>query len=457
MERAFQEIHLFTWNYSDHDLKCLADFPDSRSFYTESFEKPGNIASVLYLSTCNRIEIYIETQYNRKSLDYADLKSIFKDTPVYQGLVSHMPVYKRGLDSVRHLFQVAAGLKSMALGETQITSQLKRDFTNAQEKGMISPFFNSLIQKVFECQKKIRTQTDIGKNPVSLVSLLEKEIDLIRNQDQPIKAVAIGGTGDMSEKVFRYYRNNQVCDFLIIRNDIQKPLPASFEAMVDEEQENNKDLNVSYINWSDIWENKNGYGFEIFITSTYSEIPLINAQKINTLKENGFLSRNAIVADLGVPPNVDTSDMDIETYNVINLDRLLKQSKINKSLRGMHYREALPIIEKSIHVFWMDYIYSKNPILVNAVLKKVEEESRNEWQNLLSGPLKNITEKQKRILIDYMKKQERRALRTHKELFIDMMTIGDDEKDHHNDEQTNNSGVHTPSVVARQQENVSVL
>ena len=429
MERAFQEIHLFTWNYADHDLACLADFPDSRSFYSVKIEKPGHISSILYLSTCNRIEIYVETAHRKHALELDDLMEIFQDTPVYEGLRNHVPVYKRGLDSVRHLFQVAAGLKSMALGETQITGQLKRDFTKAMEMGYISSFFNSLMQKVFECQKKIRTQTDIGRNPISLVSLLEKEMVSINN-DQPLNLsrVAIGGTGDMSEKVVRYFLNKKINKFVIIRNDTNRGLPEAFEEMLNSEKKKKENLDIQFVSWSDLWENRENHDFSVLVTSTHAERPILDMEKIDLLKKNGFLNGNAIVADLGIPPNVDTDGIDIEKNNIINLDRLLKQSKINKNLRGLHYREALPIIEKSIHVFWMDYLYTKNPELVNTVLKKVEKESRDEWSNLLSGPLKNMTEKQKRILVDYMKKQERKALRTHKELFVDMLTIGEEDK-----------------------------
>ncbi|MDH4199827.1 MAG: hypothetical protein OEV66_05525 [Spirochaetia bacterium] len=429
MERAFQEVHLFTWNYADHDLACLADFPDSRTFYSATIHKPGNIASVLYLSTCNRIEIYIETAQRKNSLELAELKEMFKDTPAHKGIFSHVPVYKRGLESVRHFFQVSAGLKSMALGETQITGQIKRDFNHAFEKGLISPFFNSLVQKIFECQKKIRTQTDIGRNPVSLVSLLEKEM-VAMNNDQPLnlKAAAIGGTGDMSEKVFRYFLNKNISRFVIIRHDSSRNLPESFQNMVEIEKAKRNHLEIIFTSWDELWHNQTGYNFEVLVTATHAEKPILDEEKISLLKESHFLSQNAIIADLGIPHNVNTEGMDVETCRLVNLDRLLKQSKINKNLRGMHLNEALPIIEKAIHVFWMDYLYTKNPELVNTVLTRVDQESRNEWSDLVSGPLKNITEKQKRILMDYMKKQERRALRTHKELFVDMLTTGEIEK-----------------------------
>ncbi len=426
MERAFQEFHLFTWNYADHDLACLSAFPDSNHFYASNWKKNEAFESVYYLCTCNRVELYIETKDHPRAFDYSELMRYFTDSPLLQGLTAYTPVYKRGIDAVRHLFQVTSGLKSMALGETQITGQVKRDFSSSIEKQYISPFFHNLMQKVFESQKKIRTQTKIGKNPISLLSLLEKEM-VARNPDiiGKFKTAALGGTGDMCQKSLRYLINKGVRKYIVIRNSINAELPLEFEKIV----KSSADLpgfEMRFIEWSDLEQWNEPVECEIFITSTYSEKPLLNHEKIANLRQRKFIKEDGFIVDLGIPPNVDCSGADDCEPTLVNLNGLMKQSKINKTLRGMHYQEAIPIIEKSIHVFWMDYLYSRNPELVNSVLSQVEQESRNEWSNLLNGPLKNISEKQKRIIIDYMKKQERRALRTHKELFVDMLTLGED-------------------------------
>jgi len=425
MERAFQDIHLFTWNYQDHDLSCLADFPDSATFYRAEWEKPSTISSILYLATCNRIEIYLETKQRKIPFNLEDVLALFENSPVYPGLSKHTPEYRSGLDAVRHLFQVAAGLKSMALGETQITGQLKRDFAEAKRLSYVSPFLMQMMQKVFESQKKIRTQTQIGQNPISLLSLLEKEIEVNNGLKlAEIKNVAIGGTGDMAQKTLRHFINKGLRNFLVIRSDVTRELPAEFRAIT----ESNQDISVQYINWADFYNFSSNGTIDLFLTSTSVQNYILNSNDLTNLKNKKILREDSIIVDLGVPQNIEVSEDD-NTHRIINLNSLLKQSKINKNLRGMHYREALPIIEKAIHVFWMDYIYSKNPELVSSVLKQVESESREEWSDLLMGPLKTITEKQKRVIIDYMKKQEKRALRTHKELFIDMLTVGNVEKE----------------------------
>jgi len=425
MERAFQEIHLLTWNYADHDLACLSDFPDANTFYDHKWPLPEEFASLLYIATCNRVEVYIQTDHREKPITFEELLDYFHDMPIYEGLKKHTPVYKRGLDSVRHLFQMSSGLKSMALGETQITGQLKRDYAAASELGYISSFFHSLIQKVLEAQKKIRTQTKIGQNPISLLSLLEREImaETPSGKLELTDNAAIGGTGDMCQKALRYLINKGVHNFWIVRNDTSAPVPASFQAIIDKKAQTNGGIQITYVNWADLYDVAEKPECPIFITSTSSEEPILDAAKIERLRDTGFLSKDGFIADFGIPPNVNAEGVE---NRVINLNRLLKQSKINKNLRGMHYREALPIIEKSIHIFWMDHLYSKNPDMVNSVLKNVDRESREEWDDLLAGPLKNATEKQKRILLDFMKKQERRALRTHKELFVDMLTVGEE-------------------------------
>jgi glutamyl-tRNA reductase len=424
MQRAFQEIHLFTWNYADHDLACLSAFPDSRSFYSSSWVKPAGLTSVLYVSTCNRIELYIECEHKHAPIDISDLLKYFQGSLLADAILKHTPVYKRGLDSVRHLFQMASGLKSMALGETQITGQLKRDVALSREAGYLSPFVYTLIQKVLESQKKIRSETKIGQNPISLISLLEREIQAIdENNLKSISNAVIGGTGDMSQKAIRFLLNKGIQKFTVLRNDVTRDLPSEYEKII-----NSENVEVKYYTWEDLASSSIPGTHQIFITSTNAEAPLLNLEKINKLRSNGFLDPAAFVVDFGIPPNIDyTCIDDSQIDRIVNLNTLLKQSKINKNLRGMHLREALPIIEKSIHVFWMDYLYTRNPELVTTVLKRVEKDSQDEWQTLLSGPLKNISEKQKRILVDYMKKQERKALRTHKELFVDMLTIGEEE------------------------------
>ena len=124
------------------------------------------VDEAVLLSTCNRTEFYVisaaggcdrlqEWLRDERSLDPGFANSLFT-------LESD--------DAIRHIFRVACGLDSMVLGETQILGQLKDAFRFAQEAGTVGQQLGRLFQHTFSVAKKVRTDTEIGANPVSVAS-----------------------------------------------------------------------------------------------------------------------------------------------------------------------------------------------------------------------------------------------------------------------------------------------
>ena len=124
------------------------------------------VDEAVLLSTCNRTEFYVITSdggrdrlqgwlRDERSLDAGFADSLFTlDTD----------------DAIRHIFRVACGLDSMVLGETQILGQLKDAFRDAQKAGTVGQQLSRLFQHTFSVPKKVRTDTEIGANPVSVAS-----------------------------------------------------------------------------------------------------------------------------------------------------------------------------------------------------------------------------------------------------------------------------------------------
>jgi glutamyl-tRNA reductase len=124
------------------------------------------VDEVVLLSTCNRTEFYVITSdggrgrlqnwlRDERGLDPGFANSLFTlDTE----------------EAIRHVFRVACGLDSMVLGETQILGQLKDAFRAAQQAGTIGQHLGRLFQHTFSVAKKVRTDTEIGANPVSVAS-----------------------------------------------------------------------------------------------------------------------------------------------------------------------------------------------------------------------------------------------------------------------------------------------
>ena len=124
------------------------------------------VDEAVLLSTCNRTEFYVITNdggrgrlqdwlRDERSLDQGFANSLFTlDTE----------------EAIRHIFRVACGLDSMVLGETQVLGQLKDAFRSAQQAGTVGQQLGRLFQHTFSVAKKVRTDTEIGANPVSIAS-----------------------------------------------------------------------------------------------------------------------------------------------------------------------------------------------------------------------------------------------------------------------------------------------
>ncbi len=168
-----------------------------------------HVKEVMVLSTCNRLEIYGVMEDS--SVTAHQLKEVFID------LQRYCPKQKADLDeeiknrsyhylqkeAARHAFGVAAGLDSLVLGETQIAGQFKDAAQFAQESGTLGPILKRLTQDAFSASKRVRSQTDIGKRPVSIS---HAAIDLANRVYGQIKdcCVLVVGAGEMAEVAAKY-------------------------------------------------------------------------------------------------------------------------------------------------------------------------------------------------------------------------------------------------------------
>lgn len=123
------------------------------------------LSGVMVLSTCNRTELYFAGAPGCE--DHAIGSLIIGRGLDRRDLEPHL-YHKRQADAVHHLLRVAAGLDSLALGEPQILGQLKSAYQLAADTGTIDRTLHKLLQHTFTSAKRLRTNTDIGKHPVSV-------------------------------------------------------------------------------------------------------------------------------------------------------------------------------------------------------------------------------------------------------------------------------------------------
>jgi glutamyl-tRNA reductase len=125
-----------------------------------------NIAEVLVLSTCNRAEVYAVVECFHGGL--ADVSAVLS-AHAGMDLTDHRFVHYSG-SAVEHLFSVAAGLDSMAVGEAQILGQLRAAYANARALGTVGSRLHEFVQRALYVGKRAQAETGIDAAGVSLVS-----------------------------------------------------------------------------------------------------------------------------------------------------------------------------------------------------------------------------------------------------------------------------------------------
>ncbi|HEX8712943.1 MAG TPA: glutamyl-tRNA reductase [Terracidiphilus sp.] len=159
---------------------------------------PG-VLECMIVSTCNRVEVLAFV--SGEGVDPAEF--LFSEFDIDSKLLRpHLYVY-RGRDAVRHLFRVASSLDSMVVGEPQILGQVKEAFAVARAAGTVSGHLEHLLQSAFATAKRVRTETQIGSNTVSIASVA---VDLARKIFGSLqgRTVFLVGAGKMSELAARH-------------------------------------------------------------------------------------------------------------------------------------------------------------------------------------------------------------------------------------------------------------
>jgi len=155
-----------------------------------------HVIEATVISTCNRVEIYTEVDRFHGSVETLSRLLVDRAGETTEAMLPHLYVhYDDG--AVSHLFQVAAGLDSMAVGEGQILGQTREALRLGQELGAVGPALNVLFQQALRVGKRSRAETGIDQVAPSLVSAaLERSEEAVGAVEG--KYVVVVGAGAMA-------------------------------------------------------------------------------------------------------------------------------------------------------------------------------------------------------------------------------------------------------------------
>jgi glutamyl-tRNA reductase len=295
-----------------------------------ALRQENGITEVVILSTCNRTEVYWTGLASGAELS----QWLERHHGNNLDLASSVYVHQESR-AVEHAFSVASGLDSMVLGEAQILGQLKEAYRVAVQLGSTGPILNRLFQAAFSAAKRVRSETRIGANAVSLAGAT---VSLARRvySDLSAHSTLMIGAGEMNALTARHFVSAGVKRLVVANRTLSRAQTLAAElrghaAGLD-------DLDTALAN------------ADIVIACTASPIPLITKRAVEAAIRTRR-RRPIFMVDMAVPRNIEPAVAELEDVYLFSIDDLQQLVDENLQQRAAAAGAAKLLIDEEVARF----------------------------------------------------------------------------------------------------------
>lgn len=371
-------------NTADVEVREKVAFNESRlEEGLRRFRELPEVEEAVILSTCNRVELYANVKDTVKASEsIKTFLSEFHD--INRASLDKALYIHDDVNAIRHIFRVASSLDSMVIGEPQILGQLKEAFEIALEKKTTGILLNRLMKKAISVAKRVRRETRIAENAVS-ISFAAVELAKKIFTDLSEKVFMLLGAGEMAELAARHLMSNGVKEVIVANRSYGRACELA------------KEFNGRPVKLDDFLQEM--VRSDIVICSTGApHYILLKDQMQRVMKDRK--QRPVFLIDISVPRNIDPKINDLDNVYLYNIDDLQGIVDANMFERKKEAEKAEKIIEEEIEPFlkWLSSLDSVPTIV--ALREKAEEIKREEFEKLMNR-FPDMEEGQKKA-IEYM-------------------------------------------------------
>ena len=348
-------------------------------------QKKKSILENIIISTCNRTEIYAVVDQLHTGRYY--IKEFLSEWfEIDQAEFSpYIFIYEQD-GAMNHLFQVACGLNSMVVGETQILGQVRASFLEAQAIESSGTVFNQLFKQAVTLAKKAHTETDIGANAVSVsyaaVELAKKIFGTLDN-----KNVLILGAGKMGELAIQNLYSNGAKNVTVINRTFEKAqsLAERFEGQAKSLSE----LQCALID------------ADILISSTGASSFVITKSMMNTV-EKIRKGKPLFMVDIAVPRDLDPALAELDSVFLYDIDDLEGIVEANLQERQREAAKIMLMIEQEI-VEFNEWLHLLGIVPVISALRDKALAIQGETMKSIERKLPHLSDRDKKVLNKHTK------------------------------------------------------
>lgn len=295
------------------------------------------------LSTCNRTEIYCDTDDPQVLAGW-----LAHEHQVSQELLSPCLYIHEGHQGIKHTLRVASGLDSMMIGEPQILGQMKQAYQQACRLGTVKTQLRPVFEYIFSASKRIRTRSGIGANPVSIAYAAVQLIGQLFSDYSSLNVFLIG-SGETASLVAKYLHQQGVHRFMIASRTL------------DNAQKLANTFGGTTLSIGDIPEYLSHA--DVVISATACPLPFIN----KSLVEHAMKQRNQapmFFLDLAVPRDIENNVNELEQVHLYNVDdlQIMIEKGMNERRHAALQAEQLIDSELDNYIRWHRSLRAKDVI-----------------------------------------------------------------------------------------------
>ena len=363
-------------------MKCISisfkTAPENirNKFAFTSFEKENFLsqlgefitdAKCIILTTCNRTEIYIESDGNVFSF-IENLLS--QKTKLSVSEIRKYARYYEDQSAIEHIFKVTCGLDSMIVGENEILSQVKQTYLDSLNEKRTGYELNITFSSALSCAKKIKTQTEISKSAISFATLACNEIKNFVSENNILSPsiMIIGGSGKIGSS--------------IIKNILNKDFNAKIY-VTQRSHGNTVDFTdkVEVLDYTKRFEYLKNV--DIVISATKSPHYTINYE--DTL--SNISSKKMLFIDLASPYDIDREISKIQNCTLITIDYFKEIVKNNNFKKEKAVADAQDILNQELQKIFKNIIYHNALEKIQAENEKFKDFSLEKFLYYLKDKL----------------------------------------------------------------------
>lgn len=323
-------LHIFGINYKSAPVEVR------ESLVFNDAVQIGQVDELVTLSTCNRTELITVNENS------AQVEAWLRQRAAAN--IDQYLYHYSDKEALTHILKVAAGIDSMVLGEPQILGQMKGAYAASASQGTIGTYLGHLFPFVFSVAKKLRTQTGINANSLSVAYTA---VQLAKSIFSDLKeaTVLLVGAGETIQLVAQHLYDIPVAKMIIANRTYDKSaaLAETFSAQA-----------IKIADIPEVLEKA-----DIVISSTASQLPIFGKGMLERVVKQRK-HKPMFMVDLAMPRDIEPEVAELEDIYLYNLDDLQTVVQNNLRHRQQAAVQAEAIIEKEIEHFirWQDSLKS---------------------------------------------------------------------------------------------------